>query len=140
MQLHVWSLALMALGMNMQVARAHLVPSPLALPNLPDMDDTSVVGLNVTESGLEARDSIPHDVPDHPHCTFKGTDSLFFMVFSKDFGRHDETSKAGCGSDMLHHLRKGTSRHRCIIPAAFITAVFTPSLSVLETWRSDKND
>lgn len=138
MHLHLWSLALMALSMNMQAAKAHISPSPLAKTNIPDMDDTAVAGPNITEYGLQARESIPHDVPDHPHCTYKGKDSLQFMVFSKDFGMDDETSKSGCGSDMLHHLRQGTSRRRCIASTALNTIVLHPSTSMPQTRISDK--
>lgn len=101
MQLQMTTIALLALA-GTQVASSHIVRTPLESAVNMNMDDTA-------ESGLEARSLIPHDVPDHPHCTFKGKDSAMYMVFSKDFGRNDETSKGGCGSDMLHHLRKGTS-------------------------------
>lgn len=106
MQLHTWTLALMALS-NAQVASPHMVRTPLA-----SLDDITAASLSTAQSGLQTRNSVPHDVPEHPHCTYKGKDSTMYMVFSKDFGRNDETSKNGCGSDMLHHLRKGTSS-RC---------------------------
>ena len=108
MQLHAWTLALMALG-NMQVASSHIIRTPFASPaDVNDMDDITAASLSSAQPGLQTRNS----VPDHPHCTYKGKDSTMYMVFSKDFGRNDETSRGGCGSDMLQNLRKGTSR-RC---------------------------
>lgn len=112
MQLHLNVLALMALG-SMRIASSHSARTPLAsAANINSVDGTAAPALlSPAETRLQSRAWIPHDVPDHPHCTYKGADSLMYMVFSKDFGRHDETSKDGCGNHMLLRLREGTFRH-----------------------------
>lgn len=113
MQLHLATLALTALG-SMQGASSLIVRAPLAsATGINGMDDTSAPALlSSAELGPRASLWVPHDVPDHPHCTYKGKDSTMFMVFSKDFGRLDETSKDGCGSQMLRALREGTLKLR----------------------------
>lgn len=76
------------------------------------MDDIAAPALlSPPELGLQTSLGVPHDVPDHPHCTYKGKDSTIYMVFSKDFGRDDETAQS-CGDGMLHHLREGTFKLR----------------------------
>lgn len=113
MQLHLTTLGLTAVGC-IQLASSHLVRTPLeSAASINSMDGTAAPALlSSPRTGLQTRAWIPHDVPDHPHCTYKGADSLMYMVFSKDFGRHDETSKDGCGNHMLLRLREGTFRHR----------------------------
>lgn len=113
MQPHTATLALTILG-SIQVASSHIMRTPLeSAAGINDMDDTAAPAvISPAEFGLQTRSSVPHDVPDHPHCTYKGKDSIMYMVFSKDFGRHDDTSRNGCGNLMLSHLREGTFKLR----------------------------
>lgn len=109
MHLHTAILALTALG-GVKIASTHVARTPSAPPATIDgMDDDAAPAL-LSSAGSVSQTSlwVPHDVPDHPHCTWKGTDSRRYMVFSKDFGRHDETSQDGCGNHMLLRLREGT--------------------------------
>lgn len=108
MQLQITKHVLMALG-GMQVATSHAarLSAPSPATNTGMDDHTAPALLSPAKSVLQTRDWVPHDVPDHPHCTYKGKDSRMYMVFSKDFGRHDETSQDGCGNHMLLHLREG---------------------------------
>lgn len=118
MQFHLTALALPVHG-SMQLVSSHIVRTALA--NTGNINDINVMDsrhsmdgtagsalLSSVESEIQTRDLVPHDIPDHPHCTYKGADSLMYKVFSKDFGRHDETSQDGCGNNMLLQLRKGT--------------------------------
>ncbi|KAJ0121892.1 hypothetical protein J7T55_002401 [Diaporthe amygdali] len=89
---------------------ARVPVSSTASINNPMDDDTTALALrSPAEAGLERSLAVPHDVPSHPHCTYRGADSLMYMVFSKDFGRNDETSQDGCGNHMLIHLREECS-------------------------------
>lgn len=99
MQLYITTLALAAHIIRPKLASASRIGS---------MDDAVAPALlNSTETKVQTRDSVPHDLPDHPHCTYRGKDSLMYMVFSKEFGRHDETSQDGCGNHMLLRLKEG---------------------------------
>lgn len=112
MQFHLTILSLPVLGI-MQLASSRIVRTTVAsaanINGINGMDGSAALALpSSVESGLQTRAWVPHDVPDHPHCTYKGADSLMYQVFSKDFGRHDETSQDGCGNHMLLQLREGT--------------------------------
>lgn len=98
----------------MQIASSHIIRTPLdSAAGINGMDVIAAPALfSSAELGLETSLQVPHDVPDHPHCTYKGKDSIMYMVFSKDFGRQDETSQDGCGNHMLRHLREGTFKLR----------------------------
>lgn len=103
------------------------VSSTASINNPMDNDITALALRSPAEAGLERSRAVPHDVPSHPHCTYKGADSLMYMVFSKDFGRNDETSQDGCGNHMLLHLREGTlvfaaTKHRLVFRISHITS------------------
>lgn len=113
MQLHTTILALTALG-GVKIASSHIVRTPLApAATMDGIDDTAAPAL-LSSAGSVSQASlwVPHDVPDYPHCTWKGPDSRRYMVFSKDFGRHDDTSQDGCGNHMLLRLREGMIKIR----------------------------
>lgn len=141
MQLHLTALGLMALG-GMELASSHIVRMPLAsTANIDRMDGTAAPALlSSAKTGLETRAWVPHDIPDHPHCTYKGADSLMYMVFSKDFGRHDETSKDGCGNHMLLRLREGTFSYRRICVPALCKLFSFSSLASISILRVNWSD
>lgn len=121
---------LMALGSLHAVVGA---PHPESVPitsgaNIYSMENTTAYSLHsAAEAELATSLRVPHDLPSHPHCTYKGPGSRMYMVFSKDFGRHDETSQDGCGNHMLLHLREGTFWLRRTNGPPFYADVFAPS-------------